>query len=244
MRGMLILVFVLALLIGLVLGAPARLAFDALAPTGVQAGLVQGSVWRGQALRVSRGDIALQAVDMALEPASVLTLQPAMAVSVEDPAVRLTARLQARGEALRIEDINGIVSAAAFPNPAGLPIPPDSMIELSDVSVTLDRDGRCIEANGALMSPALADAGARYGMALPIVDMALSCEASALTLTLSGESPTLRLDGFVRLQGPRPAYRIVATPDDPDGGPVLSLLGFRAEGDRWVLDNGLRQEGE
>ena len=51
MRVVLILCFVVALLAGLVISAPARLVYDALAPAGVQAGRVQGSVWRGQALR-------------------------------------------------------------------------------------------------------------------------------------------------------------------------------------------------
>ncbi|HBU61417.1 MAG TPA: hypothetical protein DEB67_03215, partial [Oceanicaulis sp.] len=63
MRLILILGFVLALVAGLAVTAPTRLVYDALAPSGVEAGLVQGSVWRGQALRVRLGGRVVQKVE-------------------------------------------------------------------------------------------------------------------------------------------------------------------------------------
>lgn len=243
MRWVLIVIFVLALAVGLVMGAPARLAFDALAPSGVQAGLVQGSVWRGQALRVRRGDVEVQSVDMALKPASLLALRPTVAVRVEDPAIALTAQLQTRAETVRIEDARGVVSATLLPGLAELPIPADSVARIDGVDLELDRNGRCIEAQGAIMSPALADAGARHGVDLPLLDISLSCAGEALALTLSGQSAALTLDGVIRIEGAASSYRLVATPHDPESGPVLSLLGFRAEGAQWIAEREMRREG-
>ena len=243
MRLVLILGFVLALVAGLVMTAPARIIFDALASTGVEAGQVQGSVWRGQALRVRVGGQVLQQVETALEPASLLSGRPAVAMTVEDPQVQLTARVRAGGESIRIEDAQGIVALGVLPQLAGLPVPADSIVRLDGVSVILDRAGRCVSAEGAGMSPALADAGARYDVDLPILDMTVYCAGDTLALNLSGQSPVVDLEGVIRLDAQAASYQIAATPHDPESGRVLSLLGFRAEGARWIADSEMREEG-
>ncbi len=243
MRLLLILGFVLALVLGLVITAPARIIYDALAPSGVEAGQVQGSVWRGQALRVRAGGQVLQQVETALEPASLLSARLAVAMTVTDPQAQLTARVSAAGNEIRIEDAQGIVALGALPLPTGLPIPSDSIARLDGVNVTLDRAGRCLSAEGAVISPALADAGVRYDVDLPILDMTVFCAGETLALNLSGQSPVVDLEGVIRLEAQTPSYRIVATPHDPDAGRVLSLLGFRADGARWITDSEMREEG-
>lgn len=237
MRVVLILCFVVALLAGLVISAPARLVYDALAPAGVQAGRVQGSVWRGQALRVRVGDTVLRQVETALEPASLLSGRPRVAMTVTDAQVQLTARVSTAGEGIRMEDAQGLVAVSV------LPVPADSIVRLDDVSFTLDRQGRCVSAEGAMMSPALADAGARYDLDLPILDMTVSCDGEVLALDLSGQSAVVDIEGIIRLDASTPSYQIVATPHDPDIGGVLSLLGFRADGARWIADSDMREEG-
>ena len=243
MRLILILGFVLALVAGLAVTAPTRLVYDALAPSGVEAGLVQGSVWRGQALRVRLGGRVVQQVETGLEPASLLALSPAMSMRVTDPEIQIDARLRAAGDAIRIEEAQGLVSVRALPLLAGLPTPADSFARLDGVSVSLDQAGRCISAEGAVMSPALADAGARYAVALPILDMSVFCAGDVLALNLSGQSPAVDLEGVIRLDAQAPSYRIVATPHDPEGGRVLSLMGFRADGARWIADSEEMGEG-
>lgn len=243
MRVVLILCFVVALLAGLVISAPARLVYDALAPAGVQAGRVQGSVWRGQALRVRVGDTVLRQVETALEPTSLLSGRPRVAMTVTDAQVQLTARVSAAGEGIRMVDAQGLVSVSVLPVLADLPVPADSIVRLDGVSFTLDRQGRCVSAEGAMMSPALADAGARYDLDLPILDMTVSCDGEVLALDLSGQSAVVDLEGVIRLDASTPSYQIVVTPHDPDIGGVLSLLGFRADGARWIADSDMREEG-
>ncbi|HCR65115.1 MAG TPA: hypothetical protein DIW38_01185, partial [Oceanicaulis sp.] len=88
MRVFLGVLFVIALIAGLVMSAPAHLVYDALASSGVQAGLVQGSVWNGQALRVRRGDVELQRVETALEPGSILSGRMRVQTEIMDPRVQ------------------------------------------------------------------------------------------------------------------------------------------------------------
>lgn len=242
MRLLLGLAFGAALVSGLIITAPARLVYDALAPAGIEAGRVQGSVWRGEALRVQAGAHVLTHVETALEPLSVLSARPALAMTVTDPDVQLSARVQSVGDEIRIEGAEGIVSVSLLPMLQGLPLPSDSIARLDDVTVRLDREGRCLSAEGAVMSPALADAGARYEVDLPILDMTLYCAGEDLALNVSGQSPALALEGMIALEGPSPRYRIVATPRDPEGGRILSVLGFRADGAQWIADSEMREE--
>jgi len=243
MRLVLILGFVLALVAGLVMTAPARIVYDALAPSGVEAGQVQGSVWQGQALRVRMGGQVLQHVETALEPMSLLSGRPAVATTITDPQAQLTALVSTGGDEIRIEHAQGLVALGVLPQLAGLPVPSASIARLDGVNVTLDRAGRCVSAEGAVMSPALADVGARYDVDLPILDMTVFCAGETLALNLSGQSPVMDLEGVIRLDAQTPSYRVVATPHDPDAGRVLSLLGFRADGAHWIADSEMREEG-
>ena len=245
MRVFLGVLFVIALIAGLVIFAPARLVYDALLPSGVQAGLVQGTIWNGQALRVRRGDLELQRVETALEPGSILSGRMRVQTEIVDSRVQGRAVIGVTSNGIDIRDAQGVVALSAWPGLAAIPafdLAGDAVVQLDGVSVSLDPEGRCLSAEGAMMSPALADLGVRYDVDLPIVDMTLSCAGEHVALSLSGSGPTLDLEGRIVLGAPQPSYRLRATPHDPAAGPVLSLLGFQPEGADWVAESGAMGE--
>lgn len=246
MRVLLGVLFVIALIAGLVMSAPARLVYDALVPSGVHAGLVQGNVWNGQALRVRVGDLELQRVQTALDPGALLSGRMRVQTEIMDPRVQGRAVIGVGSNRIDIADAQGVVALSAWPGLAAIPaftLAGDAVVQLDGVSVSLDHEGRCLSAEGAMMSPALADLGVRYDVDLPIVDMVLSCAGEQVALSLTGSGPTLDLDGRIVLSAPQPSYRLRATPHDPAVGPVLSLLGFQAEGADWVAESGAMGEG-
>jgi hypothetical protein len=246
MRVILSVLFVIALIAGLMMFAPARLVYDALFPSGVQAGLVQGTVWTGHALRVRRGDLELQRVQTALEPGSLLSGRMRVQTEILDPRVQLRAVIGVGSNRIDVQDAEGVVALSAWPGLAAIPalsLAGDAVVQLDGVDVSLDQDGRCLSAEGAMMSPALADLGVRYDVDLPIVDMMLSCAGEQVALTLTGTGPTLDLDGRIVLSAPQPSYRLRATAHDPSAGQVLSLLGFQAQGADWVAESGAMEEG-
>lgn len=245
MRVFLGVLFVIALIAGLVISAPARLVYSALLSSGVQAGLVQGTIWNGQALRVRRGDVELQRVETALDPGSLLSGRMRVQTEIIDPRVQARAVIGVSSNGIDIRDAQGAVALSAWPGLAALPafaLAGDAVVQLDGVSVSLDHEGRCLSAEGAMMSAALADLGERYDLDLPIVDMTLSCEGEQVALSLTGAGPTLDLAGRIVLSTPQPSYRLRATPHDPAAGPVLSLLGFQAEGADWVAESGAMGE--
>ena len=241
MRVLLSVLFVLVFLAGLVIFAPARLVYDALGPVGVQSGLVQGTVWDGQALRVRRGNFEVRQVDTALVPFSLLSGRMRVDAEITDPAIQVRAMVSVGSDQIDIHQAHGVVTLSALSSlsmmSTGL-FPLDASLQLEGVSVTLDHEGRCLSAEGAMMSPALADLGARYDVDLPIVDMTVRCDGDALALALTGAGPVLDLEGVVLLEEGRSSYRIRATPHDPEASQVLSLLGFRADGADWVAESG------
>ena len=243
MRIVLVLGLLAALAVGLIAKAPMRLVYDALAPIGIEAGLVQGTVWNGQALRVRVAGTDIYEVRTRLSPMSLLTGRPGVTLSVADPDIIMTGELGLGGEGVRVWNARGAASTSVLPGLSRFAFLNDAGVQFYDVSVSFDRDGHCLAAEGVATSAALADAGASYDVDLPILDMTLFCAGEDLALNLSGQGPVLDLEGVIRLNPREPRYRIVATPHDRAGGRVLALLGFEADGARWIADSDVQEEG-
>lgn len=243
MRVLLGLGFVVALVTGLFASAPVRLVYDGLASAGVEAGLVQGTVWNGNALRVRAGHTTVHQVRTHLSPLSLVSGRPRVMIDVVDPDIMFTGELGLGGEGVQVRNVEGVASIPVVPGLSGFALLNEGVVQFDAVRISLDRDGRCLDADGRVMSPALADAGARYDMDLPILDMTLFCAGEDLALNLSGQSPTVDVEGVIRLDAREPRYRVIATPHDPEGGQVLSLLGFQADGARWIADSDFMEEG-
>jgi len=238
MRLWVVLTGLLAALISLVVLAPARLVFDGLAAHGVQAALVQGSVWNAHAVRVQIGGVSVGQVRARLAPVSVLSGTPRLKLHLEDPAMALTGDVILRSGAVSVEALSGVVEMRALPGSRDWPIASDSFVELQAVAVSLDQTGGCQSASGSGMSTVLTDLGPRYGLDLPVLDLRVQCAGDALGVQLSGEASDLRLEGMIRLQpGVPPRYRLDAYPGHSDLFAPLAAMGFEAQGDRWRLES-------
>jgi len=237
MRFGIIGLFILTVIAGLIWQAPARLVFDGLQGSGVQAGLVQGTVWDAQAHRVRLGALTVAELNAHMQPAGLLSGAGVFDVRVQDPRVQLEGQVRATASQLAIQDLQGAVQFSAFPQLSGLPLPAQSGVFLDGVSVRLDQAGACVSAEGAGMTALLSDMGTRYGLDLPLVDLEAYCAGADLGFTLSGQSQALSVEGFVTVNTSALRYRVEARSTVSDVIGVLVALGFENEGDVWIAES-------
>lgn len=226
-------VFLATLITALVVQAPARLAFNAVAPTArLDAGLVQGTVWDAHLLRLHVGGLVFAEAEASLAPASVLGGAPRLEFTLTDPQARLSGVAVAR-DGVTLRDVSGVVQLGLIPGLGGGALPADGVVRLEAVSVQFDREGRCVSADGRGVTPVLADLGVRYGAELPVLALALRCEAGLVTVDVTGNAPALSVTGVVTLAAPAPRWRFEARAGDETLASVLTALGFEQAGETY-----------
>lgn len=237
MRAVLGGVFALTVVLGLVIHAPARLVLDSLGTIGVQAGLVQGTVWHATAQRVRLGALTVSEIEARMQATGLLSGAGVFDVRVNDPSVQVEGRVTARSGGLVLEALEGVVQLSAVPELAALPIPSDSGVFLDGITVHLDAEGACVSAEGSAMTSLVSDLGDRYGVELPLLDLQAYCAGADIGFNLSGRSQALTLDGFISLNRQSPRYRVQAQTSVAEVISVLVALGFEADGNVWVAES-------
>lgn len=209
---------------------PARLAFDlAASASGARAGLVQGSVWDAQILRLEVQGVSVAELDAALAPASLLGGAARFDVTVRDPTLGGRGALVLTPGGAVIEDAQGVftlsrLASGALPFAAGLP--GDESVQLQITRLATNRDGACLDADGRITTAALVAAGQAYGVVLPVLEGALFCAGEALAMDLAGATGELALEGRITLSGGEPQWRFQARTSDREAVMALSVLGF------------------
>lgn len=208
---------------------PARLVFDAAAgPAGLRAGLVQGSVWDAQILRLSAGGPPITEIRAGLRPASLLVGAARFDVSVRDATLRGEGVLALRPSGAALEAFTGVAALSRFPLIAGLPEGQSVQVDIERLAV--DAQGRCREADGTVRTGALAAAGEPFGAALPVLEGGLLCAGEAIAVQLDGRSEAIELSGRIRFEPDGPSWRVSARTRDRDVVAALSVIGFLQTG--------------
>lgn len=145
---------------------PARLIFDAAAgPAGLQAGLVQGTVWDARILRLSAGGPPVAETRARLRSGGLLSGAVRFDVTVRDATLRGDGVVTLRSGGASVEDATGVMALSRLPLSAALP--PGQSIQVDITRIAVDRDGNCLEAEGSLQTAALAGAGSPSAPSCP-----------------------------------------------------------------------------
>jgi hypothetical protein len=219
-----------ALFAGFALAAlPARAVFDAVAePAGLRAGLVQGAVWDARILRLETDGAPIAETRARLQPVGLLSGAARFDVSVRDATLRGDGVVSLTPGGAVLEDASGVIALSRLPVFAGLP--PGQSVQADIVRLAVDRDGRCLEADGTLRTAALAAAGDSFGAELPLLQGALLCAGDRIAVQIDGANERLSLSGRLRLEPAGPVWRIEARTQDREVVAALSLLGFEQDG--------------
>ena len=205
---------------------PARVVYDAaLRPAGVEVGLVQGSVWSAQALRLRTGDQHIARADAALDPASLLSFNARFAVTLSDPGLRASGDAILHAGGARIEDVSGVMRLyRVLPELAAFA--PEESVSFEISTLAFDAEGRCDVAEGRVASAALVTLGERYGAAMPLLEGDLFCAGDQLGLQISGASDSLSFDGRLRFAAGGLEGQIEARTTELPLIAALSFAGF------------------
>ncbi|XBQ16678.1 MAG: type II secretion system protein N [Oceanicaulis sp.] len=234
----------IAFVIAAVATAPARLAFDLAArPSGVEAGLVTGTIWDASLRRISAGGARIEAARAEMRPAALLGGRAVWDVTISDPDLRGAGRLILAPSGVVIENADGVLRLDQIPALAAASLPAGETARMVIDRLALDDQGGCIDAQGRITTAALVSAGERFGAGLPLLNADLTCLGGALGMTLSAENETLILTGTARLVSGKPDWRLEARTTDREVIAALGLLGFEQQGEVYVADTLSAQEG-
>lgn len=216
---------------------PARLIFDAAAgPAGLQAGLVQGTVWDATILRLDAGGPPVAETRARLRPGGLPGGSARFDVTVRDATLRGDGVVTLRSGGASVEEATGVMALSRLPLSSALP--PGQSIQLDITRIAVDHDGNCLEAEGSLQTAALAAAGESFGVELPMLTGAFLCAGERIAVQIDGANDRLSLSGRIRLEPAGPAWRIEARSQDRDVVAALSLLGFEQNGPNvFLLDS-------
>lgn len=241
---------VLLLLLGVILfagfaiaGLPARLVFNlAAGPAGLQAGMVQGTVWDATILRLDAGGGSVAETRARMRPGGLLTGVARFDVSVRDATLRGDGVLSLTPGGAVLETATGVMALSRLPLSAALP--PGQSVQVDITRLAVDRDGRCLEAEGALRTAALAAAGDSFGADLPVLEGVFLCAGDRVAVQVDGANERLSLSGRIRLEPSGPVWRVQARTTDRDVIAALSLLGFEQDGPEVFALDSQNQSGE
>lgn len=223
-RTLLVLIFLVALPIGLIALMPLSLVLDWAKPAraGFSAAAASGTIWDGRVAQAWLSDLFLGDAKVGLQPLSLLSGRPQIGFRLEggDFSGDGALALGRNGAALRLRQGRLDVVNLNFPAIR------TGELRFANVSVDFQR-GACRMASGAVETDILEKLGAGWNLRAPLLKGNFACVAGAAEAPMQGNSEigsvtaTLRVqaDGLVRIT------TRVAT-QDPIVGPLLGAAGF------------------
>src|SRR5690554_236155 len=108
---------VAALIVGLLVTFPARIAYQWFAPAQIALSGISGSVWSGAAAQGSAAGIFLSDVTWSFRPSSLLRLKAGYAVAARLPSGFFeTGIAVGAGNSVRFEDLTAVVALSSLPD--------------------------------------------------------------------------------------------------------------------------------
>lgn len=221
--------------------APARLLHDhVLAPRGVMAERVTGTLWDGQWQGVSWRGHALGELNAGLQPASLLTGQPAIKLSILSEGLSASGQLRLGDGEIHIGDAQGSMVPGRFVTGmeaigAALAEP----VRFTGLNAIFNAQG-CVALSGDIESRSLAVFEAQLGAPLPALNGQMECAGRAAGIRFAGDGDALAISGHVRVDPLQAGWSMQARPLDDRLVPVLGALGFRQDGESWTAEGQAR----
>ena len=136
-----------ALLVGLLVNLPARVAYQWFAPQELQLGGLAGSAWNGTAAQGRAGDFYFTDLDWRFRPLGLLAGKAAFMLEARPPGGFLETRLEAGFAGnLRLDDLRAALPLATLPGMAGAGV--EGELGLNLRSLVLE-DGWPVAAEGS-----------------------------------------------------------------------------------------------
>ncbi len=222
-----------ALLLGLllvVLTFPMRLALglSGASDAGVTARAVRGSVWSGELMEARLGALPLGTVRASLSPLALVTGRVEMAFARADDRLGALAGRLHGSNPRGVSDVNGVTSMSG-----GLGMIPVDSIRFEGATIRFDGAGKCAAASGRLqlsVSAPIAGLDLSRGLSGP-----LSCVGGRAQAALASQSGMERLTLSFDSSGAYRAQLSINVDRDPTMAAALSVLGFRAGSNGFVL---------
>lgn len=222
-----------ALLLGLlliVLTFPMRLALglSGASDAGFTARAVRGSVWSGELMEARLGALPLGTVRASLSPLALVTGRVEMAFARADDRLGALAGRLHGSNPRGVSDVNGVTSMSG-----GLGMLPVDSIRFEGATIRFDGAGKCVAASGRLqlsVSAPIAGLDLSRGLSGP-----LSCVGGRAQAALASQSGMERLTLSFDGSGAYRAQLAINVDRDPTMAAALSVLGFRAGSNGFVL---------
>lgn len=189
-------------------------------------GTATGTVWNGKVANAALSGVPLGEVRIGARPWPTLIGRPAAALAVAGLRGTGTAAVSVAGDTVTLTGIDAVIPADPYglSGPFGAPITGTVAIA-GEASVTLS--GACTQADLAIETNVLQDAGARIGQPGPVLIGPAACEDGTLVARLTGRAEAADAAALVRLRPNAYVTELTLVPADPRAGAVLSRYGFR-----------------
>jgi hypothetical protein len=222
---------VVTFVIVLIAFLPARFVFDrAAAQTGFEAGLVQGTVWNNQIVRLRADRAVIQDIRSSLRPAGLFTGKARFDVEIQDRSLRGTGLVSLTPGTVSIDDTQLTIRLDMIPEIVQSGLARGQSARVTIDSVTLTHEGDCIEAAGKIVTPVLIATGERYGVDLPLLNGSLRCAGGDLALDLTGQNDIIGVSGLIRVNSQDMDWSLEAQTTNTNMIAALSFLGFEQNG--------------
>lgn len=196
----------------------------------------EGTIWNGRILGVYLNGQPVGDVDLALRPASLLTLSPEVEIQWGGAGGRGAGVVRLDGDAVEASDMRVEQRISALESLAPELRAIGGIFRLGGGAFRIE-DGQCSSATGNLSADTLSLAARQFGREFSDLTGSLECEGGAFQIEMGGSSPagdTIAIDAEASLTG-RSRMEVVANTNDDDIEALLANAGFSRENGVWTL---------
>lgn len=219
---------------------PARLVHDAwLRPNGIEAYAVTGTVWRADLYETVLAGRRIARIQGGLHPVALLSGRAQARLRVSDAAVQLDMIVSRSGEGWSVDSASGAIAVQPAAGTGLAALTDGAPLHIDGMSARFSAAG-CETADGQARTLALAIAGDRLGLDLPVLTGGFDCIGQGLILRLTGRSEMVSLEGWMRFAPAGADWSLEAVANTGEAGPALAAVGFVEEEGRWRLHGSVR----
>lgn len=239
-RLTLILVFVAALVFGIMSGVPLSFVMRnaGLVDQGISWQQARGTIWNGQVTGLGYRGQSVGALDVKSSPLSLLTGAIASDVKWVGQVGRARGKLKLSGSSM---NLSGFAAELDISRLNG--VHPElrrigGALKLADVTASVDSAGMCRSASGAAQLDIVRRLGIQYGRDWPMLTGAPTCSGGNLELPLAGDGPNGERFEIIFRARPdgRTGMDVHVEGLDSQATAALAAMGFTNTGNGYTLN--------
>ena len=209
---------------------------------GIQWTQSEGTIWDGRMSGVYVNGQPVGDIDLALRPASLLTLSPAVEVQWGGAGGRGAGVVTLKGDVIEATDLRVEQQVSALESLSNELRAIGGIVRLSGGSVRIENNA-CTQASGQVQTDTLTRAALQFGREFSDLSGNISCVDGAFNLLMNGSSPagdTMKIDADASLQGASNIDITVNTSDN-DIQMLLAQAGFAQRDGVWTYEYDITQ---